>query len=287
MSRTAARPTTGTVTSADGTTIGYRQVGSGPGAVLLHGGMQASQHYLRLAAALCEQFTVYVPDRRGRGMSGPHGAGYSIAKECQDLAALLDKTGARRVWGHSSGGLIALHAALTRPDIEKLAVYEPALSMFGAIGTDWLPRFERELDQGRPADAVVTFTKGTKASRAITLMPRRLLVPLLERYLRRESRTRRPDEDSMAALIHTMRYDGRIFVEMATSAGFAELDTRTDVLVMNGTRTMAPLRAAADALLRTLPHAKRVEIPGIGHAAPTTGDPERVGEELRAFFSRR
>src|SRR5438067_5501090 len=75
--------TTDSVTS-DGATIGYRQIGSGPGLILLHGGMQASQHYMRLAAALADAFTVYVPDRRGRGLSGPHGDQYSIAKECED-----------------------------------------------------------------------------------------------------------------------------------------------------------------------------------------------------------
>ena len=31
--------TIGSVISADGTTIGYRQIGSGPGLVLLHGAM--------------------------------------------------------------------------------------------------------------------------------------------------------------------------------------------------------------------------------------------------------
>jgi pimeloyl-ACP methyl ester carboxylesterase len=52
MSETVAPHTTGSVTSADGTTIGYRQIGSGPGVILLHGGMQASQHYMRLGRAL-------------------------------------------------------------------------------------------------------------------------------------------------------------------------------------------------------------------------------------------
>ncbi|MEU1641010.1 alpha/beta hydrolase, partial [Nonomuraea sp. NPDC005701] len=58
------------VRSADGTTIGYRRSGRGPGLILVHGGMQASQHFTKLAAALSTEFTVYVPDRRGRGLSG-------------------------------------------------------------------------------------------------------------------------------------------------------------------------------------------------------------------------
>jgi pimeloyl-ACP methyl ester carboxylesterase len=59
------------VTSKDGTKIGYRQYGAGPGVVLLHGGLQASQNFTTLAQLLSDTFTVYVPDRRGRGMSAP------------------------------------------------------------------------------------------------------------------------------------------------------------------------------------------------------------------------
>ncbi|HVB71957.1 MAG TPA: alpha/beta hydrolase [Ktedonobacteraceae bacterium] len=84
MSDSAILYTTGSVTSA-GTTIGYPQIGSGPGLLFLHGGLQASQHYMRLATALSDAFTVYVPDRRGRGLSGPPGDQYSMAKGCKDV----------------------------------------------------------------------------------------------------------------------------------------------------------------------------------------------------------
>lgn len=65
---------TGTVTSKDGTTIGYRQLGQGPGVVMLHGAMESAQSHMQLATALADAFTVYLPDRRGRGLSGPFGA---------------------------------------------------------------------------------------------------------------------------------------------------------------------------------------------------------------------
>lgn len=65
MSISTPKYTTGTVTSADGTTIGYRRLGSGPGVVLLSGGFLAAQHYMDLAGALSGAFTVYVVDRRG------------------------------------------------------------------------------------------------------------------------------------------------------------------------------------------------------------------------------
>jgi pimeloyl-ACP methyl ester carboxylesterase len=113
--------------SKDGTRIGYRQIGHGPGVVFVHGAMETSQSHNQLAEALADAFTVYMPDRRGRGLSGPFGEGYSIQEEVEDLDALLTKTGSHNVFGVSAGGIICLQAALTLPAIHKAAVYEPAL----------------------------------------------------------------------------------------------------------------------------------------------------------------
>jgi pimeloyl-ACP methyl ester carboxylesterase len=40
----------GSVVSKDGTVIGYRQMGDGPGVILFHGGANASQSYSKLGA---------------------------------------------------------------------------------------------------------------------------------------------------------------------------------------------------------------------------------------------
>ncbi|WP_369184720.1 alpha/beta fold hydrolase [Streptomyces sp. Y1] len=53
---------------------------------------------MRLAEAPAGTFTVYVSDRRGRGLSGPAGAGYGLAAECEDIAALVGHSGAERVF---------------------------------------------------------------------------------------------------------------------------------------------------------------------------------------------
>jgi pimeloyl-ACP methyl ester carboxylesterase len=90
------------ITSADGAEIHYREWGAGPGLVLVHGGMQAAQNFSKLAEALGDSFTVFVPDRRGRGRSGAFGEGYGLSIEREDLHALLRATGARRVFGLSS-----------------------------------------------------------------------------------------------------------------------------------------------------------------------------------------
>jgi hypothetical protein len=80
---------TRTLTSRDGTVIGYRQLGKGPGVVLLHGAGQSSQSFLTLARAMADQFTLYVPDRRGRDMSGPYSKDHGLDNEVGDVEALL------------------------------------------------------------------------------------------------------------------------------------------------------------------------------------------------------
>src|SRR6185437_2038501 len=154
--------TTNSVTSRDGTTISYRQLGHGPGVVLLHGAMETAQSHMQLAEALADAFTIYLPDRRGRGQSGPNGANYSMQTEVDDLDALLTQTGAHNVFGVSAGGLIALQAALMLPTIRKLALYEPALIVHGSISTTFLARYDREMAQGKVAAALVTGMKGAQ-----------------------------------------------------------------------------------------------------------------------------
>src|SRR3954454_7843791 len=114
--------TVNNVTSADGTIIGYRQLGHGPGLVLVHGGMMGSQNFMKLGQALADTFTIYIPDRRGRGLSGPAGD-YSLAKESQDICAMIQATGATNLFGLSSGAIVVLQAAVDGPALRNVALY--------------------------------------------------------------------------------------------------------------------------------------------------------------------
>src|SRR5258708_24722506 len=153
---------TSSVTSKDGTTISYRQIGHGTAMGLLGGAMETAQSHMQLAEALADTFTLYMPDRRGRGLSGPFGNDYSIQKEVEDLDALLTKTGAHYVFGVSAGGLICLQAALKLPAIHKAALYEPAMSINGSISTAFLTRYDQEIAQGKGAAALVSGMVGAQ-----------------------------------------------------------------------------------------------------------------------------
>jgi pimeloyl-ACP methyl ester carboxylesterase len=280
---TSTFQTTGVVASKDGTTIGYRQLGQGPGVILVHGGMQASQHLMPLAAALSDSFTLYVPDRRGRGMSGPHGADYHIATECDDLKALLIKSGAKYVFGLSSGALIAMQAALAVPEIRKLVLYEPPLSIDHSSPTAWVFRFDREVADGQLSSAFVTALKGVQISRWLNCLPRFALVPLLDLACKKEKV--KSDDVPIQALIPTVHFDVQLVSETeGTLERFKAVFA--DVLLLGGSKSPAYLQLALDALAKVLPHATQVKFRGLDHLGPTDdGDALRVAAEVRRFLA--
>jgi pimeloyl-ACP methyl ester carboxylesterase len=274
----------GSVRSSDGTTIGYRQVGAGPGVVLLHGGMQTSLDLMTLAGMLADGFRVTVPDRRGRGLSGPASPDHGLDAEVEDLRSVLDETGATNVFGLSAGGVVALATAMTMAEISRLALYEPPLSFGGPSPSAWVPRYRHDIERGRLASAFVDIIKGTADGVAIRLVPRCLLVPLMSLALRADRRTAEPGAVPIAELIPTMRSDSRTIGEgQQLIPRFSGLSS--EVLLLGGARSARPLRAGLAGLGALLPQARRVILPRVGHlAADNSGRPELVGAALRVFF---
>jgi pimeloyl-ACP methyl ester carboxylesterase len=279
---------TGRVRSTDGTTIGYRRLGSGPGLVLVHGTMSSGYNHLQLAETLAEEHTVYLPDRRGRGLSGAHGEEHGMRQEVEDLAAILAESGARSVFGVSSGGLICLQLALTHGAIDRVALFEPPLLRDATWAVRAIRRLESEFARGDMAAALVT---GMQAARMgppiLRLMPRRLLEVLTGRYLASQDRDGAGEYEPMRRLAPTLRHDFAIVAEMAgTAERFRAL--RPEVLLMGGSRSPSYLEDALSDLARTLPRATSVELPGLDHAATWNADvggrPLAIAPELRRFF---
>ncbi|RSN09232.1 alpha/beta hydrolase [Nonomuraea sp. WAC 01424] len=282
--------TIGSVTSADGTTIGYREIGHGPGLVILHGAMQTGDSQLELAEALSQDFTCYLPDRRGRGRSGPVGPGYGLHREVEDLAALIDATGARHVAGVSSGAIITLRTLLVRPDLDSAVVFEPPLFTDGSAPAAGLPRLDRELAAGRTAAALVTGMKAAQLGPPIfQVMPRRVLELLTGLMLKGGSKDAAPGgAPTFEELAPTLRQDIQVAVDAA--GDLTEYGTvRPEVLLLSGSKSPAYLRAALERLERILPHARRTLLDGLDHSATSNaaqrGRPERVAAVIRPFLA--
>lgn len=279
---------TGSVISRDGTRIGYRRLGDGPGIVVLHGSMSSAQNHTQLAQRLADAFTVYVPDRRGRGLSGQYTSEDALESEAEDLKALLDQSGATSVFGVSVGGLIALQAALTPPVIEKLALFEPPLFADTSEPTAFLHQFDVELAEGNVAGALATaMQRAHLAPDSIDRMPRRMLEFMTKMMLRREDENGTAPYISLRELAPTLHYDGRLIVGTSgTLQRFAGITA--DVLLLGGGSSSQFLKDALGRLEQTLPTARRVEFAGLDHSgswnADRGGAPEQVAAELRRFL---
>lgn len=116
---------------ANGVTLHYLRVGSGPDLIMLHGlsGNLASWH-LHLVPLLESECRITTYDLRGHGRSSMPARGYTTREMAQDLCALMDALTIDRadLLGHSFGADIALHFALLYPErARRLALIEPGI----------------------------------------------------------------------------------------------------------------------------------------------------------------
>ncbi|SHM98097.1 alpha/beta fold hydrolase [Cryptosporangium aurantiacum] len=267
-----------TVRSADGTPIDVQSTGCGPGLVVVPGNNRRTHHYDALARELAQEFTVHVVDRRGHGRSGPQGPHYSIEAEAADVFAVLRETGSNLLFGHSHGGLVALHLALWRP-VDALVVYEPVVSIGGSFDASWLPEFRRQLATGRHAAAMATFLKGTRMvplGDAPMFVYRGLAYLLLHGADAAETRAMMSATPAEVAEIARLDSDGRRY------AGI-----RSPTLLLGGGRTADYLTTALRRLHELMPDAECRIRPELDHNAPDLNGAATVAAEIMSFVARR
>jgi pimeloyl-ACP methyl ester carboxylesterase len=275
----------GTVLSKDGTVIGYRKLGRGPGLILVHGGLKSSQDFMKLAQMLSDSFTVYVVDRRGRGFSGAYGSDDDVVMcEAEDIRALAAETKTHNIFALSSGALATLKAALITPSLKNIALYEPPLSINGSVPTAWVARYESDLAQAKVASALVEGMKGLRVVPVFAILPRWLSLPLLGLVMRLQGKST-AEEVTIRSLVPTWHYDMIIVDEMKDSLNnYAALSAH--FLLLGGTKSPAFLATALGHLSEILPHVERVTYPGLGHDGPEDdGRPELVAKDLQRFFN--
>ena len=244
-----------TARSADGTPIGYETTGAGAPLVLVHGGVSDRTYWAPVVPALAERFTVVSMDRRGQGASGDT-APYSIERECDDVAAVVDAFGEPvHLVGHSYGGLCALGAALRTSNLRTLTLYEPAIVPPGTVPEEFAAAIEALVESGE-RDAAVELMMGELVG-----LPADALAGL-----RADPALWQPMVDA----VHTLPR------ELRTVMGFvfrpescAAIDVPTALLT--GSLSDPALRAGVDLVRGAVPGARVVHMEGVDHEAVTTG----------------
>jgi len=244
-----------TVSSADGTTIAYRKQGEGPALILVDGALtvHSSGSGSELAGLLAPHFTVYGFDRRGRGESGDTPP-YAVDREIDDIEALIDRAGGSAfLYGHSSGGPLAMRAAIRlRGTVSKIAMYEPPYNNDPGAQQSWsqyLSQLGQALAEGRRGDAVALFMRfvGTPAEQIARLRGE-------------------PSWASMEAVAPTLAYDHAAIMGEPWSVP-AELAARVSVpaLVIAGDAGLPFMPGAARALSQAIPQGQLRTLEGQTH----------------------
>ncbi|HEV2254305.1 MAG TPA: alpha/beta hydrolase [Streptosporangiaceae bacterium] len=265
---------TGTVTSADGTPIGYTRAGSGPVVILVDGALNdraLNGPNPRLAAVLAAGLTVYTYDRRGRGHSGDT-LPYAVEREIEDLEALITAAGGTAaVYGISSGGALALEASNRLRSISRLAVYEVPFVTDGSrppIPDEFAGNLASLAEDGRRAEAVrYFFTAGIGLPRIFVAVMRLM-----------------PAWSKLTGLAHTLPYDARLIGQGGAGRPLPPgrwAGVTIPVLVLAGGKSPAWMRTAMHSLAAVLPTAEHRVLEGQTHLVK----PAALAPVLAEFFS--
>jgi pimeloyl-ACP methyl ester carboxylesterase len=260
-----------------GASIAWRRTGTGPAVLLLQGVGVVGNGWRPQIDPLADRYTLVDIDNRGIGESTFDGGELSIEAMADDALAVLEAAGLERahVVGHSMGGLIAQHVALTAParvmSLTLMCTFlrgrqgsTPTLGMLPtAIRSRFGTRRMRRhafLELILPPAALQGLDREVIAARLAVLFGHDLA-------------------DQAPVTMTQLRTMGRYDASPKLSA-LAGIPT----LVMSARHDRIALPAYGRALADAIPGAQFVEIADAGHALPIQCAP-RVNAILEAHFA--
>jgi pimeloyl-ACP methyl ester carboxylesterase len=194
------------------------------------------------------------------------------------LIALQDAVKAKYLFGHSFGGIIALQAA-NQLGINKIAVYEPPVSINNSIPADWLPEFAEALKKNKKVKAMAIFLKGLQVPE-VSKFPRPILMLLV--YLINFLERKKEKETRILNLLHTVPADMRIVKQLEPE--FEKYrQIKTETLLMSGSNSQLFFQQSVTELGQAIPGAQVKIFAGFDHYSPEE-KVEEIGLVLKEFF---
>lgn len=263
------------VTSKDGTAIAFEQSGKGPPVILIASALADRSGTAPLAALLAADLTVLNYDRRGRGSSGDTPP-YAVAREVEDIEALIDAAGGKAaLFGSSSGAVLALEAANRLPTkVTKVVVYEPPFVIDEGrprVPENYVEHVTRLVEADLRGDAVEYFMTEAVG------VPGEFVAGMKTA----------PMWADMEVLAHTLAYDGLIVQGTQTgkplpTGRWAEITSPT--LVLSGENSEVYVHEAGRALADLFPEARHRLVEGQDHGAVVMA-PGALAPVLTAFLT--
>ena len=257
-----------TTVAGQGVTIQLAQWdGNGKPILCIHGITANCRCWDVIASSLSPAHRVMAMDLRGRGLSGSPDSGYSIEHHCQDILALLDDLhiGKAVIMGHSLGAFIATVFAAEHSErvdriilvdgggklseVQMAKVFEgikPSLDRLGRV----FPSFEDYLDLMKTAPFFKSWT------------------PALETYYRYEIEAVDGGVRSRIDPAH-IQEERENLGKVDVSRFYEKLSC--PVLILRATEGMVAEddlllpQDVVEGMVRRIPHARYVDIPGTNH----------------------
>lgn len=257
------------VRSADGTPIAVWVDGDGPALVMVHGSLQDHTVSQALVEELRRSITTYSVDRRGFGASGDQDE-YSVEREFEDVAAVVDEVAARTggkvaLWGHSFGASCAQGAATLTDRVSHLVLYEPSLGLGYPPG--WIETCESMVAGGDREGALVLMLRDVLEFREEQIAAMRA----------------GPEWPGRVAVAHTMGRESRAEEEWVYQDGqFDRVTART--LLLSGSESTSEIRRASEAAAAHIRGSRIKLLPGHAHIAHRT-HPALVAAIVRDFIA--
>jgi len=257
-----------TVKSKDGTVIAFDAQGDGPAVIFVDGAMSTRSGKHDLANLLAQHFTVYGYDRRGRGDSGDTKP-YAVEREIEDLDAMIEKAGGSAcLYGHSSGGCLALDATVKLGGkVKKLAMYEAPYNddpVAQKVWGEYIKNLTEALAADRRGDAVALFM-------ALVGMPAAQI----------EGMRHAPFWAGMEATAPTLAYDHVGVMGDGTIPTERAARVHVPTLVMTGGNGAPFMLETAKTLTRVIPGARLKTLEGQTHDV----HPGALAPVLAEFFA--
>jgi pimeloyl-ACP methyl ester carboxylesterase len=282
-SRVTRSPTEIKRLTLHGHTVAYRQAGSGPVLVLVHGITSSSETWERVMPYLARRFTVIAPDLAGHGESDKPKGDYSLGAHASGVRDLLLALGHERATfvGHSLGGGIVMQLSYQFPErCERLVLVDSGglgreVSMLLRAAT--LPGSElvipllaatRLLDAGAMAGGLL----GRLGLRAGTD---------LEEMARGHSTL--SDRETRAAFVHTLRSVVEFGGQRVDASNRLYLAEHLPFLLIWGEHDSIIPVSHARAAHRRVPSSRLEVFPRSGHF-PQLDEPERFLDVLIDFI---
>jgi pimeloyl-ACP methyl ester carboxylesterase len=262
-----------TAISADGTDVRYYDEGHGPAILIVGPGLDDGRRTKKLAAILARRFRVLRIHRRQYrlDLKTTNAAPCSVAQEVDDVLAVAHEAGQPLIiYGHSSGGVIALEALAASPSsFAGAVIFEPAsvidVPLAGSDG-EVITRARAAVAAGKPGTAMAIFTQRTTGYPAWQARLVGVLTALIRRY-RRLVPCQMDDLEAMDQLGNRLN---------------AYAHNTVPTVLLGGDRSPAQNTAALDAIAQVMPHTERVVMHKRDHGADLKA-PTEIAQVIQAL----